>query len=948
MKKIILIHLRPQKQILASLLCLIFSAYTHASSLNISLTAAGDLINQIDINKVKEIDSLTISGDLNGTDILVIRKMANLTYLNIENANIVNGGQSYFQNYTTSEGKIGEYFFKDRDGLKTIILPNSIISIMSNAFQGCNSLESININNVTYIGYYAFDGCSNLKVVDISDKAEYIGKYAFRGCSNLTSLTIPDSVTYIGDYAFASCRSLTSLIIGKKVNHIGSFAFKDCGNITFMKYLCPNIKAFCFHDYDSDMSSVKELILGDEVTSIDDYALSGFSGLKSLTIPRSVTSIGVGAICDGINSLKVLCPHIGRDWFFSIESLKEIQFGPDVLTIGEGAFRECESLNSITIPDNVISIGDKAFYGCGELTSVSMGNGVTSIGENAFDGCCSLTSINWGIALKTIGRLAFCDCRALTSVNIPTGVTSIEYGTFLRCYELTNVSLPNGVTSIGDSAFGDCGELTSLNIPNSVTSIGKETFYGCTHLPFLIIPNSVSSIGERAFWRCYELTSINLPNNLKTIDFGTFEQCYSLDNVDIPESVETIGQGAFRDCRSLTSVVIPNNVKSIGSYAFYGCSGMTSLTIGENVTLSLYGGSSFGGCNNLTSVTILCKEFDGRWFSGKESIKELILGNNVKGYSYGHDIFENCHMLNKITSWNKTPPQIASDTFNEATEQNATLYVPKGSKTLYWLHPYWENFAHIEEMEEVEDISENKANAMKAYQDGMDLYERYIYYYKGDGHKFYITTIDKQDENNKVSSDILYDIDILKQKLSESNMDDDERNSYNKKLDEIDAFVYALKKENESGHYINFYYRVQKNYEPFSEYYNQLSLYKERINATTTNEELSVIIDEITNRSKGMEDYYLNPIIDDYNDMVNIFSRFTEIGDELSNYQQELNALSKEINSTVTGIWQITKSNDDNVVVVGVMGERFTIKQSVIHTLPKGVYIVDGKKIILK
>ena len=66
-----------------------------ASSLQFVQTEAGGLINKIDISKIEEIDSLTISGDLNGTDILVIRKMSNLRYLNMTNANIVNGGHSY-------------------------------------------------------------------------------------------------------------------------------------------------------------------------------------------------------------------------------------------------------------------------------------------------------------------------------------------------------------------------------------------------------------------------------------------------------------------------------------------------------------------------------------------------------------------------------------------------------------------------------------------------------------------------------------------------------------------------------------------------------------------------------------------------------------------------------------------------------------------------------------
>ena len=71
---------------------------------------------------------------------------------------------------------------------------------------------------------------------------------------------------------------------------------------------------------------------------------SGCSGLTSVTIPNSVTSIG------------------------------------------NYAFASCEGLTSVTIPNSVTSIEWDAFKGCSGLTSVTIPNSVTSIGHNAFDG----------------------------------------------------------------------------------------------------------------------------------------------------------------------------------------------------------------------------------------------------------------------------------------------------------------------------------------------------------------------------------------------------------------------------------------------------------------------------------------------------------------------------------------------------------------------------------
>ena len=55
--------------------------------------------------------------------------------------------------------------------------------------------------------------------------------------------------------------------------------------------------------------------------------------------------------------------------------------------------------------------------------------------------------------------------------------------------------------------------------------------------------------------------------------------------------------------------------------------------------------------------------------------------------------------LTEINSLNTTPPVIKENTFDEVTYENAILNIPFGCKTIYWLHPYWENFYNIVEKE---------------------------------------------------------------------------------------------------------------------------------------------------------------------------------------------------------------------------------------------------------
>ena len=98
---------------------------------------------------------------------------------------------------------------------------------------------------------------------------------------------------------------------------------------------------------------------------LGDYAFSGCSGLTSLTLPSSVTSIGRGA-------------------FHGCWKLTSLTIPSGVTSIGYSAFRGCSGLTSLTIPSGVTSIGNYAFYGCSGLTSLTIPSGVTSIGDYAF------------------------------------------------------------------------------------------------------------------------------------------------------------------------------------------------------------------------------------------------------------------------------------------------------------------------------------------------------------------------------------------------------------------------------------------------------------------------------------------------------------------------------------------------------------------------------------
>lgn len=163
------------------------------------------------------------------------------------------------------------------------------------------------------------------------------------------------------------------------------------------------------------------------------------------------------------------------------------------------------SVRRVELGNNVKSIGKYALRSCGTLTSVYIPDSVTSIGDKAFQDCYFLVSIHISDSVKIVGSNAFNNCYTLTSVHIPDNVTSIESSAFNNCYTLASVRIPNSVTSISDYTFAACRRFVSMYIPDSVTSIGGNAFRYChsaayydfsrhTAIPTLAETNAFSNI----------------------------------------------------------------------------------------------------------------------------------------------------------------------------------------------------------------------------------------------------------------------------------------------------------------------------------------------------------------------------------------------------------------------------------------------------------------------
>lgn len=286
--------------------------------------------------------------------------------------------------------------------------------------------------------------------------------------SYLKEIEIGSSVTTIGANAFTKCEGLEKVEIkdgAENANRtIGEEAFKDCIRL-------------------------KQLTIGDGITSIGARAFENCLALGNVTMPASITSIG--------------------------ESVFEI--GDDAYIYAE------KGLTSIEFKGKLKAIPKRAFYGCDRLTSIKIPNSVTSIGESAFESCYNASSRS-GLTTVTIGE--------------DSKLESIGKAAFDACHALTKITIPNSVKTIGNGAFSNCSSLNVVTIDkeSELTEIEKNAFYGCGTLEEITIPNKLTTIGDTIFKNCESLNTVKISSdNLSKLDMkGTeiFKTATWIENND--------------------------------------------------------------------------------------------------------------------------------------------------------------------------------------------------------------------------------------------------------------------------------------------------------------------------------------------------------------------------------------------------------------------------------
>lgn len=622
----------------------------------------------------QKLKSITIPAAVSNIGSRVFELCYSLTAINVDSEN---------QYYVSEDGVL---FNKDKTNLiaypamssiTDYTVPDSVTNIAESAFWGAKNLISISLpDSLTIIYGDTFYECYGLKNMVVPLSVVNIGDRAFCYCAGLETLTIlnKDCSIYDSSWTIISDESPEEFYYNMTIRgYEGStaqeyaekygikFEIADDSERGYSEVVEGALTYYVYPDHAEligcDTSAEGEIVIADKVNGvpvilIKDNAFDDTESVTSVTIPETVTNIGMSAFfscgklaefivdennavyssADGVlyskdRSELILYPENKSDEKFSIP------YG--VRKIGRRSFSSNNNLSELTMPVTVDKIEGYAFVSCKNLRFFNIINPECELEEFCInkgmllgyaDSTAQAYAEENGLEFLTLNdrpreikeapltiiayldhaEVKQCDTSADGEITIPemannVPVTKIQYMAFDNCTGITKVNIPDTVTEIGERAFGDCTALVSADIPDSVTELGEYAFCGCSALEDVTIPDSITELKTMVFSRCDSLKTITIPSSVTSLGSGVFAMS-GIERIVIPDTVTSMGTSMFMDCTALTSVKLPDSIDSIAKGTFNHCTSLEEITIPKSV--KNIGENAFGECTALKSVIL--------------------------------------------------------------------------------------------------------------------------------------------------------------------------------------------------------------------------------------------------------------------------------------------------------------------------------------------------------
>lgn len=668
----------------ATFLFMTVTGFAQNGVVTVDVETPGTLSERVLDLDVTRIKSLTVTGNLNGSDIAYLNsgtgKMSGEETLDISNIKLIAGDEPYAtvviarsdigMGKTTAIFYIGDVYSETSDSqntglggvnitkyihtndlsgafayskssdsscsIKEVILPRSLPRIGDYMFKSNTYIERIGIpSGVTEIGKAAFEAASSLTSVNLPAGVKIVDDYAFSR-SGLAQIDLPESLTVIGAEAFRETKLIGELDFSN-VERLGMWAFwnvKISGTLNLGKLTEIPDGAFTGGDYD-------KVIFSDNLVAIGEGAFAN-SKLTDVTLPASLTSICASSFQD-------------TPWYSSLKGADD-----GIIYINDIALAPTQN---VKIVDGLLAIKDGT-------RSIASGNWNINDGNTGISTL--VTRLELPSTLETIGDEVFSGFEKLGDITLPEGLAYIGDRAFNGCKSLWFENLPSSVLNIGEEAFNGCKSLTQIALSENVKSVGNNAFYGCSGISLVkifasdlrgsgilgfgsealdrvVIGGKVQYLPEESFFNSTNLRKVEFePRDPATplfIGGYCFSNCGKAQFVNFPERIDSIADYAFSDCAALSESLVLTDTRHIGYRSFIDCSSLTGVVLPESV--EYIGEEAFGRCGNLQRVEYNCiSATTGTVFRECDILAAVKIGKNVE--KLGDGLFSTLSSLNSV------------------------------------------------------------------------------------------------------------------------------------------------------------------------------------------------------------------------------------------------------------------------------------------------------------
>lgn len=501
---------------------------------------------------------------------------------------------------------VGMYSFYGNLNLTNLVMPDSVVTVEDNAFEGCAAMTEYRLSeSLEYIGHYAFSKNTDLVSIVIPDSVIQLGRFCFSGSFRLKTVLISDNsrMARLGMQCLSYC-GLEEFRIPPSISTVSQFVFEGCKRLTKVTFPKNSKLDYITAYFFNGCTSIEELIFeeGCQIRSIQAHGFEGLTALRNA-------------------NLEVLpIENIDNYAFRNCPELTDLTLPDSVQNVGRFAFYRCRSLRSLVLPEGLEHIGAYAFFGTDEFSlyfksetlpiyldenwDAGVTGYYTGVTETVSDG-------DWEYAVLRDGTVAVMKYtgtdKDIDLSAFPAGSVKIIGGYAFAYTGIENIVLPDTLEQIQRYAFAECTSLKSVVIPENVTFIAQYAFYktGINSLTFeggglkvieqyafsdtanlktVTVPGTLEKLGKGVFFKSgIESVSFGEGFSLDTIPENTFAET-KLKTFTVPTCVKVLDHNAFSHNKELKSVDLGASEELyLMSYAFYN-TGLTEFYVGKNIS----------------------------------------------------------------------------------------------------------------------------------------------------------------------------------------------------------------------------------------------------------------------------------------------------------------------------------------------------------------------------